>query len=1017
MVKLEPQICRDKENGNRLCAQTVKEIFNIKREMVYAAQKKEQIKRRIYILEEWSSKKLNNTKWKEIKKMINLSQQIQKQRTEILEDITTAQDYQLTLRGWKGSNSLRYEDVLKILSDPEIKDQILNKLNLKSFNKVSIAAIAAALSADGPEEIRNRAFKIKKENNKENKENKKTPNNLIGESGLSQQFLSIFSGDKPLDLTRSSAFGRDSIFSPLTDFFKGIGTKGVNKASSVKNAGIKVSTKATSIVKDKVGDPLVKASIATVTPLVQYATTPVIDDYTDSDTDFIKKIKDYMRDSVNKKRTLDQLARSRTLMKGIEKRIASTGEQNNYKKGNAKEKKLMRRKTIEKFIKDNSFSNFQKYKDGNKELWGLPLHQLELADQVREGIFNNNASSLERVFVESIINKIKGDTEKIKYINKKYNQEKERLDAYLQEQKLSCSALISSIEEQREMFGNLQTRNVEQLAGIVMDNLPLWKRVLGPNTIAKIIKYTNSLSEYLNLLNRILEQDPNENDVAKMASYFSTREEFDAIKYIDTENNFTNFQIDALKDYLQDWDIYSNSLKRIYVSLFSPNREVVKLALFEITSKLERERPPVIFGIKKALSQKTIKLEEYSKLVEEARGSITNLQNQKAGASKEKQKKISSGISKLRIYIKDIQEKSQGLNELPDSENIETTIASAITSERRKNSEELRQREKEMKLEQQINTNINKRNTNKIQLDLNKVNIQLDEVSSELNKERAKNVIDINLRKKTAAAAAASAAESNIATAINEAAMNQLRTGIKEGYNISSVGNASDEIEIKSSTNDKNSFTPIYTSPVQLMNYINSNNEWREKPISDLINQKGDDASLNDDIKLGSIFNNEDVIKDLSVELDGDNFNVNIKDDKTTIINTPAPVTKILNTAISPGSNMMIKRKRDDGGFEIADNNLLTPVAKRAKFSKALFFDTPSSSPTNNKFGKIKRRRSIRKRVDYRSYKKGVRSKMSKKVKNTTNNKSNGRRRRSYKVKKKVRVHGRRRRRSKKRTI
>ena len=318
-----------------------------------------------------------------------------------------------------------------------------------------------------------------------------------------------------------------------------------------------------------------------------------------------------------------------------------------------------------------SKSKLQEYKEANKTYWGLTEATLDISEKIRTKLFKTDTGTFERAFVESIVGNIAVDSEKVKDLNKKYNKELEHLNVFKENTKQSCQALTSSIESQQEMFEVLQNRNIKKLSDQIIDNLDLWKRVLGPKTIAKIIKYANTLSRYLRLVNEVLASDPSENDVIKMATYFSTREEFDAIKYVRGERNAIDQQIEALKDYLQDWKTYENSVRETLQSLFSDEEAVVQRGLFRITSQLERERPPVIFGMDKKVSEHAKKLEKYAELVARARKAL------------EREDNTPEQRIKLRNYIKKVQAKAQGLEELPAERNIESIINQA-TSQIRK---------------------------------------------------------------------------------------------------------------------------------------------------------------------------------------------------------------------------------------------------------------------------------------------------------------------------------------------
>ena len=311
-----------------------------------------------------------------------------------------------------------------------------------------------------------------------------------------------------------------------------------------------------------------------------------------------------------------------------------------------------------------------KYKEDGKILWGLSKGDLDLSEKAREALFKNDASAVEKIFVESIIASIAIDGEKVKELNKKYNNERERLVTQLENTKQSCKALEFSIKNQEEMFKKLQDTNIEKISESIRSNLNLWKKVLGPKTIAKIIDYTNTLSRYLRLVNEILALDPNENDAIKMATYFSTREEFNALQYVKSEKAAIDFQIASLKDYGRDWKIYQDNVQQILQSLFSDDKTIIERAMFRISAQLEKERPPIVFGMEKKISQHTKKLETYSKLIKRAQQMM-----KEPGITYDEKRNLEN-------YIEKVRKQARGLEELAPDDNFEQRLLDLTRNER-----------------------------------------------------------------------------------------------------------------------------------------------------------------------------------------------------------------------------------------------------------------------------------------------------------------------------------------------
>ena len=322
----------------------------------------------------------------------------------------------------------------------------------------------------------------------------------------------------------------------------------------------------------------------------------------------------------------------------------------------------------------------RRYENGKQ--WGLTLGKMSNREKAREALFKNESTAIERAFVESILENITADGEKVKDLNKIYNKEKEFLTAQLENTRQSCRALERSIKDQKVIFDELQNRNIERISKTIIDNKKLWERVLGLRTIARIIEYTNTLSKYLRLVNTLLAEDPMQNDVAKMATYFSSREEFDAIKYVKEEKEEVDKEIKKLVEYREDWSRYLDTVKQIYNSLYSDDKNVIEKALLRIRLELKKERPPSVYGTKKTPTKDEMK--EYAELINRAK----KLRS-KATTQKER--------DKIDKYIRKVQNEAQGLEELPPEKNIEKIIAENTRELRLERDQAISEKEKEEK--------------------------------------------------------------------------------------------------------------------------------------------------------------------------------------------------------------------------------------------------------------------------------------------------------------------------------
>ena len=686
MVVLVPKICLDKGGtyNRRLCAQTVKEIYALRSELQYCLQKKEQIRIWIKRLDTWKNTKLNSPKWSKIVQLIEQSSKLQKARENILKDIEL-------------SGSLRYKDAMFILKDPEVQAEISKLLEYNKVKGISINALAALISKDGPKEIfkdtkeviedqtplstfeeptttksnlnkyikkqqpsfwgffnpfnssvrestlispkqQFGAFNLKKKLKSFKREQKWNVNDIVGEENIKNaEILKQFA--------RREKLSREDVFNIS-------GLPNPREVLGYKLEKLKQSDGSYTLPIDTIISKMSKIS-GEYDAYIQQNKIKLMDD-----------LKNYIKKSKRTKVSVEDLVRK------FERKLLDYFQ---FTPSNINERNKLSRRILDDLLRGDR--ELTTYREGNKTYWGLLEGNVIFEEKARKRIFKDtNQNALEKIFVESILSSFSKNGEQIKELNRIYNNEQSNLAVQLSNVKQEARALESSIEDQQEMFQELQKRNIQELPDTVVRSLDLWKRVLSPRTIAKIIEYSNDLSRYLVLLNELLHDDPNEYDLEMMSMIFSTRDEFDSAKYISETNKRLTTYVTKLKEYLDDWEIYQKQVESTLTYLFSDNVDNINFAMTTIKAILS-SRPSSIFGVKKIKSEVSKQTELFAELVRKA--------TEEMEKTNDPNKKI-----KLRKYIEDIREKYKDLKKLPDEKNAEVSYKQGLLAGQRSFREE-----------------------------------------------------------------------------------------------------------------------------------------------------------------------------------------------------------------------------------------------------------------------------------------------------------------------------------------
>jgi hypothetical protein len=136
MVVMEPVICDNTDNF-RLCSQALKDLYNLKHEILFSLKKKNEIQSMIDNLVSWSNAPPNSSKWRNITNVINLAQKLKKDEEDLTKNIVL-------------SEGIEFKDAMFMLKNSEVYNQVLKNIDPKYINKISPATIASLISTDAP---------------------------------------------------------------------------------------------------------------------------------------------------------------------------------------------------------------------------------------------------------------------------------------------------------------------------------------------------------------------------------------------------------------------------------------------------------------------------------------------------------------------------------------------------------------------------------------------------------------------------------------------------------------------------------------------------------------------------------------------------------------------------------------------------------------------------------------------------------------------------------------------------
>lgn len=295
------------------------------------------------------------------------------------------------------------------------------------------------------------------------------------------------------------------------------------------------------------------------------------------------------------------------------------------------------------------------YKEDGIVQWGLK--ELPEKEKMRSTVFENmNRNSVEKKLVEVTLDSFKEKSNVIKNLNRDYNKTLEGLNEMYTTTKQVMEGELGMLNNQRETYKYAQEKNIDQISKMTADDLSLWKRVFHPETVEKLIKYSNILVEYLTLLNQVLFEDPAGDDPEILAMFFNNEDEFSAGNYYTKSREKIRRYIEKLREYQKEWKTYQTTINSILPFLNSKNDDDILIGMNAIKIGLEPLRPALSVGIKKVATSVTKDVKEKKQLVDEINRAIEDLETKPKTLDNIKKKDM------LKNLVRDIQKQFTGIS-------------------------------------------------------------------------------------------------------------------------------------------------------------------------------------------------------------------------------------------------------------------------------------------------------------------------------------------------------------------
>lgn len=606
MVVVEPLICYNKDASYDLCTQALKDIYHLRYEILFAKEKQIDINNTINRLKSWVNADITSKKWRDIAKLSDLSAKMEKLRDDLENNL-------------KLSGKLRYADAKYILTRPEVYKELQRK-----DPNLDINEFAARISFDGPKDLfpESKSPSVKytpKDIEKMQQQSLKKRQGLFNRvfrlpsKKVTEDVFSL-----PPKLPPSSAFGallgtlekdvwlvpdipKERLVQSMVYGFYLLNPT-ATKEDAKKFIEIIFEESPEQLKEQLEGVDYSKVSLSKIIENMKEISTSFKLNESSKRTEIL----DSIRKQINSKRTSDK----QIYLENFANSPNNQGDILDYIKfvpSEKPKKERLAREVVEYLVSTTKDLIVKQDKQGQlliglvKEL--TPEHvefrESKLLKKNPEILFANS-------FLEGFTNK----SRQIRELNRDYNMELEYIHESKISTKLAADTLQRAMKHQEETFKFLQKRNIDELSKIVLKDLPLWKRIFHPETVANLVEYTNCVSEYLSLVNTILGVDPNESDPEILSMFFNDYNKFSKADYVKRSKEKINRYIGALEEYRKQWEIYETNVEKALVSLSSKNETNAFIGEAEIMIQLIGGRPAINLGlsdITKAASEETKK--------------------------------------------------------------------------------------------------------------------------------------------------------------------------------------------------------------------------------------------------------------------------------------------------------------------------------------------------------------------------------------------------------------------------
>jgi len=226
----------------------------------------------------------------------------------------------------------------------------------------------------------------------------------------------------------------------------------------------------------------------------------------------------------------------------------------------------------------------------------------------------NKKNILGKAIADSIMNSISRITRKTKLANRQYKYDIENLVNAQELSDITYNTQQDSIRDQIELFESLQRRNINNLGEEVSRNMDKWSKMLTPESLGKLIEYTNLNSEYLTLMNELESNNPTSSNLTKLVTTVSRNGNLD--KFREREVSNTKDEIENLNKQKKEWSIYQNSIAKLVPNMFSEDEDTVRKTMTDMLTELPKIKPTLYYEDAKVVSARQNDIDAISELRE-----------------------------------------------------------------------------------------------------------------------------------------------------------------------------------------------------------------------------------------------------------------------------------------------------------------------------------------------------------------------------------------------------------------